>query len=121
MSSMVFAYLFIFLLTGHAVYAWLLAKTDLKQLAAGPFQTAPKILGALLVVNGISLSAFVYPRAIWVLLHVAYQLILAIYEIWQTTKHRKRWPFILNHLGFAWILYLFYGATSSAFYDGDLG
>lgn len=116
MNSFGFVYLYLFLLAGHATYAWLLLRSKQISLAIGPFRSDASILGMLLLINGFSLTAFLYPKSWWALFHIVLHGALAADEIWRMTKVRAhlraRWPFFVNHLGFIWVLYLYYGTTS---------
>ena len=89
----------------HFAYAAVVLKTKRFSLAMGPISSPPAILTGLLMVNGLSLTAWVWPTANWVWFNIIYHAILAVDEIVRTRKVRGRWPFLLNHLLFCVILW----------------
>jgi len=89
------------ILAAHFGYAAHLIFAKKVSLAVGRISRPSTILVSLLAINGFSLSAFVWPRALWIELNVFYHFVLTVDEILRTKKAIYRWPFLVNHILFA--------------------
>ncbi|MCM2280765.1 MAG: hypothetical protein NDI61_02840 [Bdellovibrionaceae bacterium] len=111
---MSFVYLYLFLLMGHLLYAWLALRSRQFSLVIFRAQKPASVLMLLLLINGFSLLAFAYARPWWALLHMFLHAALGTNEARHLKSTPARWPFLVNHLGFIWVLYLYFGTTTSA-------
>lgn len=102
---------YILVLIGHFFYAAWLIRTGKVDLRLGFAQKPAQILSSLIVLNGVSLTAFAWPHPTWVTLNFGLHVLLTFDEVVRTRKAPLRWPFILNHVLFAATLWFGFTAT----------
>ena len=95
---------YILVLLFHFLYAYWAIRKQKFSLAVGSVQQPWLILVLLLVLNGVSLSVFVFPNPIWIQANIVLHLILTVDEIFRTRRVPARFPFLLNHILFSGIL-----------------
>jgi hypothetical protein len=116
----IIAYLFVLIF--HFAYASWVINTSQFSLQLGLARTPAQILGMLLLLNGFSLTCFVYPKRSWISVNIILHIILAGDEVIRSASIPGRLPFLLSHLLFYKILMIFRSSLlSTKAVDSDPG
>lgn len=103
------AYLFILIV--HFVWAVYLLFRQLAPLGVGPIQHPALTLAGLIVLNAPSLLVFVegsiFHSTNMAIAHVIYHILLAIDEVLRLRRDPVRGVFLVNHLYWAVLIYVF--------------